>query len=445
MRNLTRNLIPVLSISAVMLLTSCSTVVQNSSQESHVSETSEVSDVGNQTEDNSEPSTIIPENNDEQKNTKLPSNYCDFKTADIPNIPQEQREIEAQGTKNVLFDTKQADDFSVLLVGNYVSTDTENYPEMVNCFDMGIALLEGETVGETYKAPAEFTGIGQGGYWLYTDMLSDYLSLYRFGENYIILFRYYDSKDNSHAAFYAVKDKVVYPCLMGDYSAIGGQQMAIVTELSENLSVNEECCTITDKDKNVVFSFDFDAIGDTFTGAHYVVNYNETTESSSSDAASETASEFPETTDKEIAINTENYNITLCYGVYSDGKITQEITLKVTDSDNNEYERQAASPALGIGPYNEIPEGYEFKLIAGETNDFPVFAVLLVPITVRGDVFYYATLYRFDGENLDLYFPEGQYGEFFPLISDVESVVINSNSLSYCDETGNAMNIEFSE
>ena len=178
-----------------------------------------------------------------------------------------------------------------------------------------------------------------------------------------------------------------------------------------------------------------------------IPNGNETTELSeiSSDAASEIASEFPETTDKEIAINTENYNITLCYGVYSDGKITQEITLKVTDSDNNEYERQAASPALGIGPYNEIPEGCEFKLIAGETNDFPVFAVLLVPITVRGDVFYYATLYRFDGENLDLYFPEGQYGEFFPLISDVESVVISSNSLSYCDENGNAMTIELSE
>lgn len=169
MRNFTRKLIPMLSISAVMLLTSCGTVVQNSSQESHVSETSEASDIDNQTEDNSETSTIIPENNDEQKNTILPSNYCDFKATDIPNIPQEQRGIEAQGTKNVLFDTKQADDFSVLLVGDYVSTDTENYPEMVNCFDMEIALLEGETVGKTYKAPAEFNGAGQGGYWLYTD------------------------------------------------------------------------------------------------------------------------------------------------------------------------------------------------------------------------------------------------------------------------------------
>lgn len=250
MNILSKKLIPMLSISAVMLLTSCGTVVQNSSQESNVSETSEVSDVDNQTEDNSEPSTIIPEKNDEQKNTMLPSNYCDFKAADIPNIPQEQRGIEAQGAENVLFTTKQADDFSLLLVGNYVSTDTENYPEMVNCFDMGIALLEGETVGETFKAPSEFNGVGQGGYWLYTDKLSDYLSLYRFGENYIILFRYYDSEYNSHAAFYAIKDKVVYPCLMGDYSAIGGEQMAIVTELSENLSVNEECCTITDKDKN---------------------------------------------------------------------------------------------------------------------------------------------------------------------------------------------------
>ncbi len=265
--NLRKKLMPTLSISAVILLTSCSSVVQSSNQDSNVSVNSD----DKQIEDNSEPSTIIPVKKDEQKNTMLLADYCDFKAADIPDIPQEQRGIEAQGAKNVLFAAKQSDDFSVLLIGNYVSTDTENYSQMVNCFDLEIAYLDGETIGETYKAPAEFNGLGQGGYWLYTDKLSDYLHLYRFGENYIILFRYYDSENNSLAAFYAIKDEIVYPCLMGDYSAIGGEQMAIVTELSENLSVNEDSCSVTDNDKNVVFCFNFETIGDTFTGAHYVV------------------------------------------------------------------------------------------------------------------------------------------------------------------------------
>ena len=130
---------------------------------------------------------------------------------------------------------------------------------------------------------------------------------------------------------------------------------------------------------------------------------------------------------------------------FLDGKITHEITLKVIDSDNNEYERQVASPALGIGSYNEIPEGSEFKLIAGETDVFPVFILVAVPISIKGNIAYYATLFQFDGEILDLYFPEGQYGEFFPLIINVESVVINNNSFSYCDENNNTMTIELSE
>lgn len=178
-----------------------------------------------------------------------------------------------------------------------------------------------------------------------------------------------------------------------------------------------------------------------------ITNSNEATELSaiSSNATSETTTEFLETTDKEISISTKNYSVKLGYGVFSDGKITHEITLKVIDSDNNEYERQVASPALGIGSYNEIPEGSEFKLIAGETDVFPVFILVAVPISIKGNIAYYATLFQFDGEILDLYFPEGQYGEFFPLIINVESVVINNNSFSYCDENNNTVTIELSE
>lgn len=157
---------------------------------------------------------------------------------------------------------------------------------------------------------------------------------------------------------------------------------------------------------------------------------------------SELMTAFSDGNSTVISRSTENYNLDLFYGAYSDGSITQDITLRLTDSDNNVYERQAVSPALGGD--NSLPDGCDFKLIVSETNVFPAFAAMLVPITIHDEVAYYTTLYCFNGEALEMYFPKDQIGQFFPLIYDVDSIVIGEDSFSYCDEDGNAMSIELS-
>ena len=192
--------------------------------------------------------------------------YTEFSNADIPDIPPSERGTEAMGARNILFDTKQAGDFSILLAGDYVSTDNEGHPGMVNCFHFGIQIYDGKTVSELSGAHFD---LGLVGYWVYTDRLSDYMSVFQFGENYIIVLRYYEGYNSCKAAFFAIKDGKFYPELMGDYSAATGEQMGVTTLLSENLSVDEEACTITDMDNGISYVFDFDAISDTFTKPHY--------------------------------------------------------------------------------------------------------------------------------------------------------------------------------
>lgn len=256
------------AISSAMLLTSCAATSQQSSTSSEAASNQEISTV-EEYDENSEEISVNIDEEDGQKTTLL-SDYTEFKSANIPDIPQEEKNLEAEGAENVLFDTKQAGDLSVLLIGNNVSADSENSSEIVNCFDFGVALSDGENVSEICSATAEFIGAAQGGYNLYTEKLSDYTSVYQFGENYIIALRYFDSDNSSLAAFYAVKDEVLYPLLMGDYSAAGGEELAVVTVLSENISVDEENCALTDLDNGILFTFNFDAIGDTFTTAHYI-------------------------------------------------------------------------------------------------------------------------------------------------------------------------------
>lgn len=200
--------------------------------------------------------------------TALISNYCKFESA---NIPENEREIKGQGAENVILDTKQMEDLMLLLIGNFVSNDNENYPGMVNCFDFGVALSDETNIGEVYGAPSEFIGGVQGGYWLYEEKLSDYISMHKFKEYYIIVFRYYDFDNNSLASFYAIKDGVIYPMLMGDYSESGVEQLAVVTELSENIAIDEDNFAIKDIDNDRLYIFDFDMIGETFKGAHYAV------------------------------------------------------------------------------------------------------------------------------------------------------------------------------
>lgn len=192
--------------------------------------------------------------------------------ADIPDVSPEERGIEAVGAENILLDTKQAGEYSVFLVGDHVTTDDSGHPGMINCFKFGVELYDGSTAG---KLAGGAFDLGQGGYWIYTDRLSDYTDVFQFGDNYIVVLRYYDSDGSCRAVFHAIKDGVLYPMLMGDYSAVTGVQIGTTTWLSENLSSDQGSCTITDADNKISYSFDFDAIGDTFTDPHYTVKYTD--------------------------------------------------------------------------------------------------------------------------------------------------------------------------
>lgn len=201
---------------------------------------------------------------------EIPSGYTAFENSDIPDIPPSERGFEADGAEKILLDQKQAGELSVLLVGDYVSSDSEEHAGMINCFKFGVAIYDGNTVGRLYGAPFD---LGQGGYWLYTDRLSDYTNVFRFGDNYIIVQRYYDSDGTCRAAFHAIKGGEFFPTLMGDYSAVTGVQTGVTTWLSDNLSVDEETCTITDANSGISYTFDFDAMSATFTTPHYTVRY----------------------------------------------------------------------------------------------------------------------------------------------------------------------------
>lgn len=248
---------------ATLLLSSCGNN-QEMPVETTAAETATIS------AEKTETTTSSVQNIGEPK-TVLISNYCKFESANIPNIPENERGIKAQGAENVILDTKQTEDLMLLLIGNFVSNDNENYPGMVNCFDFGVALSDETNVGDVYGAPSEFIGGIQGGYWLYEEKLSDYISVHKFKEYYIIVFRYYDFDNNSLATFYAIKDGVIYPMLMGDYSESGVEQLAVVTELSENIAIDEDNFAIKDIDNGRLYIFDFDMIGETFKGAHYAV------------------------------------------------------------------------------------------------------------------------------------------------------------------------------
>lgn len=196
----------------------------------------------------------------------IPAGLTDYSSAEIPDISPEERGSEAMGAEHVLLDTKQAGEFSVLLVGEYVTTDKAGHPGMINCFHFGIEIYDGNTVSELSGGPFD---LGQGRFWVYTDRLSDYTDVFQIGDNYIIVLRYYDSDGSCRAVFQAIKDGEFYPALMGDYSDATGVEVGVTTWLSENLSVDEELCTITDIDSGISYIFDFDAMSDTYTKPHY--------------------------------------------------------------------------------------------------------------------------------------------------------------------------------
>ncbi len=195
-----------------------------------------------------------------------PQGYTDFASADIPDITPEDRGLQAMGTRNVLLDTKQAGAFSVLLVGDYVTTDNAGHSGMISCFDFGVQIYDGNTVSNLAGA---HSGAGAGDYWIYTDRFSDYMDVFQFGDNYIIALRYYDTDGARYTIFIAIKDGTFYPELIGDYSAVTGVQLDVTTWLSKNYSVDVDSCTITDNDSGISYVFDFDSISDTFTRPHY--------------------------------------------------------------------------------------------------------------------------------------------------------------------------------
>lgn len=196
----------------------------------------------------------------------VPTEFYDYDTSDLPMIAPEERGTEADGARNILFDSMPAGNLTMLLVGDYVSADPDSHNGMVNCFSFGVSAYDGTTFSRIEGVPLD---IGQDGYWIYTDRLDKYMSVYQFGENYIIVLRYYDSDSTCHAVFHAVKGGAFYPTLMGDYTAVTGVQTGVTTMLSENLSVDVDSCTITDNDSGISYVFDFDAISDTFTRPHY--------------------------------------------------------------------------------------------------------------------------------------------------------------------------------
>lgn len=196
----------------------------------------------------------------------VPSGLYSIDTSDIPEISADERGIEAVGARNILLDTKTAGAYSVLLVGDYVSIDPEKKPGMLNCFKFGVEIYDGYTVSALSGGPFD---LGQGGYLLYSDRLADYTEVFKFGDNYIIVLRYYDSDGSCRAVFHAIKGGELYPQLMGDYSAVTGVQMGVTTWLSENITADEENCTITDSDSGISYIFDFDAMNDIFTRVHY--------------------------------------------------------------------------------------------------------------------------------------------------------------------------------
>ena len=152
-----------------------------------------------------------------------------------------------------------------------------------------------------------------------------------------------------------------------------------------------------------------------------------------------------EATPRVISDETENYVTSLEFGEYSDGSLTYDIYLSLADSEGNAYITSCRSPALGGAPAicNTLPQDSEFILKASETDVFPLFAAVLVPFTMQGELKYYTTLYCFDGSTLDIYFPEGKEGTFFPIITDPESIVIGSSSFSFTDENGELTELNF--
>lgn len=226
-----------------------------------------------------------------------PEGYTDFASADIPDITPEDRGLQAMGTRNVLLDTKQAGAFSVLLVGDYVTTDNAGHSGMISCFDFGVKIYDGNTVSDLAGA---HSGAGAGDYWIYTDRFSDYMDVFQFGDNYIIALRYYDTDGARYTIFIAIKDGTFYPELIGDYSAVTGVQLDVTTWLSKNYSVDVDSCTITDNDSGISYVFDFDAISETFTRPHYTA-----VKSASNEAVSDRLAEMWLNKWQEITANTE--------------------------------------------------------------------------------------------------------------------------------------------
>ena len=196
---------------------------------------------------------------------------CVFEEITERDTSPGEQGFEATGTRNVLLDTKQAGDFSVMLIGDYVSADTEEHPGMINCFKFGIRVFDGNAT--TNFSGAHFD-VGQDGYWLYTDKLADYTNVFKFGDNYIIVLRYFNSDGSCYAVFNAIKDGEFYSELMGNYSAVTGVPIEVTTPLSETLSYDEQNRIVYDVDNGISYKFDFDAISDTYIRPHYTVTYD---------------------------------------------------------------------------------------------------------------------------------------------------------------------------
>ena len=196
---------------------------------------------------------------------------CGFKEITEKDTSPGERGFEASGTRNVLLDMKQAGDFSVMLIGDYVSSDSDDHPGMINCFKFGIMVFDGNAT--TNFSGAHFD-VGQDGYWLYSDKLADYTNVFKFGDNYIIVLRYFNGDGSCYAVFNAIKDGEFYSELMGDYSEVTGVPAGVTTPLSETLSYDEQNGIVYDVDNGISYKFDFDAIRAMYTRPHYTVSYD---------------------------------------------------------------------------------------------------------------------------------------------------------------------------
>ena len=188
--------------------------------------------------------------------------------------------------------------------------------------------------------------MGQGKHWLYNDRLPEYTQVFQFGENYIVALRYFESDGSCRAVFNAIKGGELYPTLMGDYSAASGVQTGMTTLLSDNLSVDEKTCTITDNSSGISYTFDFDAISDSYTRPHYTAAKSDSGKEAVSALLAEHWLKKWEEISQEMFMSTPQASIfsfelkngsRLAAIVYPTYKTNSAALYRVTDNDFTEY------------------------------------------------------------------------------------------------------------